>query len=40
MSNPEKWMPVSRLGEASALLSIWLDASAGEGRSEKIMLLL
>jgi hypothetical protein len=31
--------PVSRLREAMARLIIWLDASAGEGRSEKIMLL-
>jgi hypothetical protein len=27
---------VSRLREALARLAIWLDASAGEGRSEKI----
>jgi hypothetical protein len=32
------WVPVSRLREALARLVIWLDASAGEGRSEKIML--
>jgi hypothetical protein len=31
-------MPVSRLREAFARLIIRLDASAGEGRSEKIML--
>jgi hypothetical protein len=30
------WVPVSRLREALARLAIWLDASAGEGRSEKI----
>jgi hypothetical protein len=30
---PEKWSPVSRLREALARLVIWLDASAGEGRS-------
>jgi hypothetical protein len=32
------WVPVSRLREALARLVIWLDASAGEGRSKKIML--
>jgi hypothetical protein len=32
------WVPVSRLREALARAVIWLDASAGEGRSEKIML--
>jgi hypothetical protein len=32
------WVPVSRLREALARLAIWLGASAGEGRSEKIML--
>jgi hypothetical protein len=32
------WVPVSRLREALARLVIWLEASAGEGRSEKIML--
>jgi hypothetical protein len=31
-------MPVSRLREASAQPITWLDASAGEGRSDKIML--
>jgi hypothetical protein len=31
-------MPVSRLREALGMAVIWLDASAGEGRSEKIML--
>jgi hypothetical protein len=31
-------VPVSRLREALARLVIGLDASAGEGRSEKIML--
>jgi hypothetical protein len=36
--DPEKWAPVSRLREALARLVIWLDASAGEGRSEKITL--
>jgi len=34
----EKWVPVSRLREALGLSFVWLDASAGEGRSEKIML--
>jgi hypothetical protein len=32
------WAPVSRLREAFAQFVAWLDASAGEGRSEKIML--
>jgi hypothetical protein len=32
------WAPVSRLREALARLVVRLDASAGEGRSEKIML--
>jgi hypothetical protein len=36
--NPEKWIPVSRLREALAEHNNWVDASAGEGRSEKIML--
>jgi hypothetical protein len=36
--DPEKWVPVSRLREALAWFGIWLGASAGEGRSEKIML--
>jgi hypothetical protein len=36
--DPEKWAPVSRLREAFAQFVAWLDASAGEGRSEKIML--
>jgi hypothetical protein len=31
-------MPVSRLREAVAKPAVWFDASAGEGRSEKIML--
>jgi hypothetical protein len=35
--DPEKWVPVSRLREAVAPFVVWLDASAGEGRSEKIM---
>jgi hypothetical protein len=35
--DPEKWVPVSRLREALARLVIGLDASAGEGRSKKIM---
>jgi hypothetical protein len=30
--------PVSRLREALATNFVWLDASAGEARSEKIML--
>jgi hypothetical protein len=33
--DPEKWEPVSRLREAQARSFNWLDASAGEGRSEK-----
>jgi hypothetical protein len=32
------WVPVSRLREALARLVIGLDALAGEGRSEKIVL--
>ena len=36
--DPEKWEPVSRLREALGTFVIRLDASAGEGRSEKIML--
>jgi len=32
------WKPVSRLREAQASVVVSLDASAGEGRSEKIML--
>jgi hypothetical protein len=37
--DPEKWKPVSRLREALATVSHFrLNASAGEGRSEKIML--
>jgi hypothetical protein len=36
--DPEKWTPVSRLREAVARPNSWVDASAGEGRSEKIML--
>ena len=38
--DPEKWTPVSRLCEALARLTVWLDASAGEGRPDKIMLQL
>jgi hypothetical protein len=34
---PKSGVPVSRLREALAPLIAWLDASAGEGRSEKIM---
>src|SRR5256885_1158810 len=35
---PEKWEPVSRLREAlRTVRHFWLDASAGEGRSEKAM---
>jgi hypothetical protein len=33
------WVPVSRLREALVRFVIWLGASAGEGRSEKIVLL-
>jgi hypothetical protein len=37
--DPEKWIPVSRLREANLWQKIILkSASAGEGRSEKIML--
>jgi hypothetical protein len=36
--DPEKWEPVSRLREALIRFFVSLDASAGEGRSEKIML--
>jgi hypothetical protein len=36
--DPEKWHPVSRLREAPPNLCPPFDASAGEGRSEKIML--
>ena len=36
--DPEKWIPVSRLREALIQFVVSLDASAGEGRSEKIML--
>jgi hypothetical protein len=36
--DPEKWVPVSRLREALARFPVLLDASAGEGRSEKVML--
>jgi hypothetical protein len=36
--DPEKWIPVSRLREAQARFVVSFDASAGEGRSEKIML--
>jgi hypothetical protein len=36
--DPEKWVPVSRLREALIQFVVSLDASAGEGRSEKIML--
>jgi hypothetical protein len=35
--DPEKWMPVSRLREASFAIYASASASAGEGRSEKIM---
>jgi hypothetical protein len=34
----EKWGPVSRLRKALARLVVWLEASAGEARSENIML--
>jgi hypothetical protein len=36
--DPEKWMPVSRLREASATFFVPAGASAGEARSGKIML--
>jgi hypothetical protein len=36
--DPEKWVPVSRLREAPASVRRSFDASAGEGKSEKIML--
>jgi hypothetical protein len=35
--DPEKWKPVSRLREALAWSDLWINASAGEGRSDKIM---
>jgi hypothetical protein len=35
--DPEKWIPVSRLREALAKPSREIEASAGEGRSGKIM---
>jgi len=35
--DPEKRVPVSRLREALARVMIGFGASAGEGRSEKIM---
>jgi len=31
------WTPVSRLREAVEPFSGWIEASAGEGRSDKIM---
>jgi hypothetical protein len=31
------WGPVSRLREARAPVVVWLDASPGEARSDKIM---
>jgi hypothetical protein len=37
--DPEKWKPVSRLREALSNHALLFDASAGESRSEKIMLL-
>jgi hypothetical protein len=36
--DPEKWKPISRLREAPPTFVVPFDASAGEGRSEKIML--
>jgi hypothetical protein len=36
--DPEKWEPVSRLREAMQPLAFSCHASAGEARSEKIML--
>jgi hypothetical protein len=35
--DPEKWPPVSRLREAMIIVCSSVDASAGEGRSDKIM---
>jgi hypothetical protein len=35
--DPEKWEPVSRLREAMIIVRSSFDASAGEGRSDKIM---
>jgi hypothetical protein len=35
---PEKWSPVSRLREAWQMLCVRVEASAGVGRSEKIVL--
>jgi hypothetical protein len=37
MHDPEKWKPVSRLREPWHGLIVWTDASAGVGRSDKIM---
>jgi hypothetical protein len=36
--DPEKWTPVSRLREAFGAVSPFAGASAGEARSDKIML--
>jgi hypothetical protein len=36
--DPEKWIPVSRRREARQSRPLPFDASAGEARSEKIML--
>jgi hypothetical protein len=36
--DPEKWIPVSRLREAPAIVCRFIHASAGEGRSGEIML--
>jgi hypothetical protein len=35
--DPEKWLPVSRLREAMIIVFSSVGASAGEGRSDKIM---
>jgi hypothetical protein len=36
--DPEKWEPVSRLREAQPARVLSFEASAGEGRSDNIML--
>jgi hypothetical protein len=33
--DPEKWIPVPACAKPLTRIVVWLDASAGEGRSEK-----
>jgi hypothetical protein len=33
--DPEKWIPVPACAKSLTRIVVWLDASAGEGRSEK-----